>query len=434
MILLKEAVVHLLQNHLLIAVILFTLTYSAIVYEKINRMVVALAGALMMIMLQVISQAHAIEHIDFNTIGLLIGMMVIVLILKRTGVFQYIAIKSAKLAKGEPWKIMVMFAGVTAIASALLDNVTTILLIAPVTLVITDTLKINPTPFIIIEIFAANIGGTGTLIGDPPNIMIGGATQLSFLDFFINLAPIATIVLVVTIVLLVMIFQKSMTVDEKDKRKVMQFDESKAIQDKKLLLKSLMVLGITIAGFILHAALKLESATVAMAGATVLLLISTIEPEDIFTEIEWTTIFFFMGLFILVGSLEEVGLIESLAAKVVELTKGNIFATAMLVLWMSAILSAFLDNIPFVATMIPLIKSLETLSGTELTPLWWALSLGACLGGNGTMIGATANVIAGGMLEKHGRKLGFFNYMKYGLPLMILSIILSTVYIIIFYL
>jgi Na+/H+ antiporter NhaD/arsenite permease-like protein len=397
-------------------------------------MVVALAGALLMIIFQVISQARAIEHIDFNTIGLLIGMMVIVMILKRTGVFQYIAIKSAKIAKGEPWKIMVLFAVATAIASALLDNVTTILLIAPVTLVITDTLEIDPTPFLIMEIFAANIGGAGTLIGDPPNIMIGGATDLSFLDFFINLAPIAAIVLVVTIVLLVMIFGKSMSVDEKEKRKVLQFDEGKAIQDKKLLLKSLIILGITIVGFILHAALELESATVAMAGATALLLISGIEPEDIFMEIEWTTIFFFMGLFILVGSLVEVGLIDSLAARVIKLTNGNLFLTAMLVLWMSAILSAFLDNIPFVATMIPLIKSLEALSGTTITPLWWALSLGACLGGNGTMIGATANVIAGGMLEKHGRKLGFFRYMKYGFPLMIVSIILSTVYIIVFYL
>lgn len=423
-----------LDNHILTAIILFALTYCAIIYEKINRMVVALAGALLMIIFQVVSQSRAIEHIDFNTIGLLIGMMVIVLILKRTGVFQYIAIKAAKIAKGEPWKIMVLFAVATAIASALLDNVTTILLIAPVTLVITDTLGIDPTPFLIMEIFSANIGGTATLIGDPPNIMIGGATHLSFLDFFINLAPIAAIVLVVTILLLVMIFRKSISVDEKDKRKVLEFDESKTIQDKKLLVKSLVVLGITIVGFVLHAALELESATVAMAGATALLLISGIEPEDIFMEIEWTTIFFFMGLFILVGSLVEVGLIDSLAARVIELTKGNLFLTAMLVLWMSAVLSAFLDNIPFVATMIPLIKSLEALSGTELTPLWWALSLGACLGGNGTMIGATANVIAGGMLEKHGNKLGFFRYMKYGLPLMLLSIVLSTVYIIVFYL
>ncbi len=423
-----------LENHFLVAIIVFALTYSAIITEKLNRMVVALAGALLMIIFQVLSQVDAIEHIDFNTIGLLIGMMIIVLILKRTGVFQYIAIKSAKQAKGEPWKIMVLFAVATALASALLDNVTTILLIAPVTLVITDTLKINPTPFLITEIFAANIGGTATLIGDPPNIMIGGATHLSFMDFLINLAPIAAVVLIVTITLLVMIFRKGMTVDEKDKQKVLQFDEGKAIQDKKLLVKSLVVLGITIIGFVLHAALELESATVAMAGATALLLVSGIEPEDIFMEIEWTTIFFFMGLFILVGSLVEVGLIESLAQKVMGLTKGNLFATAMLILWMSAILSAFLDNIPFVATMIPLIKSLEAISGSELTPLWWALALGACLGGNGTMIGASANVIAGGMLEKHGRKLGFFTYMKIGFPLMLVSIVLSTVYLIVFYL
>jgi Na+/H+ antiporter NhaD/arsenite permease-like protein len=423
-----------LENHLLIAIIVFTLTYSAIIYEKFNRMVVALAGAILMIIFQVVSQSHAVAHIDFNTIGLLIGMMIIVLILKRTGVFQYIAIKAAKRAKGEPWKIMVLFAVATAVASALLDNVTTILLIAPVTLVITDTLKIDPTPFLITEVFAANIGGTATLIGDPPNIMIGGATGLSFMDFLINLGPIAGIVFVVTLVLLVLIFRKGMQVNDKDKAQVLKFDENKAIQDKGLLVKSLVVLTFTIGGFVLHGMLGLESATVAMAGATALLLISRIEPEDIFMEIEWTTIFFFMGLFILVGSLEEVGLIESLAKKVMGLTKGNMLATAMLILWMSAILSAFLDNIPFVATMIPLIKSLEALSGTELTSLWWALSLGACLGGNGTIIGASANVIAGGMLEKHGRKLGFFRYMKVGFPLMLLSVVLSTVYIIVLYL
>ncbi|HYE83373.1 MAG TPA: ArsB/NhaD family transporter [Clostridia bacterium] len=426
--------IHMLENHILVAVIVFALTYSAIIYEKINRMVVALAGAVLMIIFQVLSQEHAIRHIDFNTIGLLIGMMVIVLILKRTGVFQYIAIKSAKKAKGEPWKIMVLFAVATAVASALLDNVTTILLIAPVTLVITDTLKINPTPFLITEVFAANVGGTATLIGDPPNIMIGGATHLSFMEFLINLGPIAAVILVVTITLLVVIFRRSMLVEERNKGKVLEFDEGKAIQDKKLLVKSMIILGITITGFTMHSVIQLESATVAITGAVALLLVSGIEPEDIFMEIEWTTIFFFAGLFILVGSLEEVGLIEKLAVRVMGLTKGNLFVAAMLILWMSAILSAFLDNIPFVATMIPLIKSLEAIAGTELTTLWWALSLGACLGGNGTIIGATANVIAGGMLEKHGWKLGFFNYMKVCFPLMLVSIFLSMLYIIIFYL
>lgn len=423
-----------LQNHFLIAVIVFALTYSAIIYEKINRMIVALAGALLMIIFQVVSQEHAVDHIDFNTIGLLVGMMVIVLILKRTGVFQYIAIKAAKKAKGEPWKIMVLFAVATAMASALLDNVTTILLIAPVTLVITDTLKTDPTPFLLTEVFSANIGGTATLIGDPPNIMIGGAAKLSFLDFIMNLTPVVIVILAVTVALIVLIYRRSMSVDEKNKKKVLRFDEAKSIQDRTLLIKSLVVLGITIVGFVLHSAFHLESATVALFGAVMLLLISGIEPEDILTEIEWTTIFFFMGLFVLVGSLEEVGLIEKLAKKVMGLTNGNMFVTSMLILWMSAFLSAFLDNIPFVATMIPLIKSLEAMSGMPLTALWWALSLGACLGGNGTIIGASANVIAGRMLEKHGHKLGFFGYMKIGFPLMLVSIILSAVYIIIFYL
>ncbi|MGE5632217.1 MAG: SLC13 family permease [Caulobacteraceae bacterium] len=422
-----------LQNHLLIAIIIFALTYCAIIYEKINRMIVALLGALLMIAFQVVSQEHAVANIDFNTIGLLIGMMIIVLILKRTGFFQYVAIKAAKQAKGEPWKILVLFAAATAIASALLDNVTTILLIAPVTLVITDTLKIDPTPFLFTEIFAANIGGTATLIGDPPNIMIGGATQYSFVDFLFNLTPITLVIFAVTVFLLVLVYRKRMLVKEEDKRKVLRFDESKAIQDKNLLVKSLIVLIITIIGFTLHSALHLESATIALFGAVVLLLISGLEPEDVLMEIEWTTIFFFIGLFVLVGALVEVGLIDSLAKKVMGLTNGNLMITTMLILWMSALLSAFLDNIPFVATMIPLIKSIEVLSGIQAAPLWWALSLGACLGGNGTIIGASANVIAGGMLEKHGHKLKFFDYMKVGFPLMLISIILSAIYLIVFY-
>lgn len=422
-----------LQNYVLIAIVIFILTYTAIISEKINRTVVALLGAVLMIIFQVIPQETAFGVIDFNTIGLLIGMMIIVIILKKTGIFQYIAIRTAKASKGDPWKIFLLFSVITAVASAFLDNVTTILLIAPVTLVITDTLKLNPFPFLFAEIFAANIGGTATLIGDPPNIMIGGATGLGFMDFILNLAPAVILVFIVTMFIMRFMFRKSFIVSEENKKKVLMFDEHKTIQDKNLLIKSLFVLGITILGFILHQGIHLESATIALFGAVFLMLISKADPDEILLEIEWSTVFFFVGLFILVGALNEVGVIRVLAEKLVNLTQGNMLITSMLILWMSAIISAFVDNIPFVATMIPLINNMQAISGVDVTPLWWALALGACLGGNGTIVGASANVIAAGMLEKRGRKIGFVEYMKLAFPLMLVSIIVSAIYIIIFY-
>ncbi|MDF2591093.1 MAG: ArsB/NhaD family transporter [Clostridia bacterium] len=423
----------LLQNHVFIALIIFVLTYTAIISEKINRTVVALFGAVLMIIFQVIPQKIAFGVIDFNTIGLLIGMMIIVIILRKTGIFQYIAIRTAKASKGDPWKIFLLFSIITAIASALLDNVTTILLIAPVTLVITDTLKLNPFPFLFAEIFAANIGGTATLIGDPPNIMIGGATGLGFMDFLTNLAPVAVVVFIVTLLILKFMFRKEFKVTEENKKKVLGFDEHKTIQDKKLLIQSGIVLGVTIIGFILHQAVHLESATVALFGAVLLLLISKVDPDEVLMEIEWSTVFFFVGLFILVGALEEIGVIKMLAEKLVALTKGNMLVTSMLILWFSAIASAFVDNIPFVATMIPLIQNMQSISGIDVSPLWWSLALGACLGGNGTIVGASANVIAAGMLEKRGNKIGFIKYIKLAFPLMIVSIIISTIYLMLFY-
>jgi Na+/H+ antiporter NhaD/arsenite permease-like protein len=423
----------LLQNHVFIALIIFILTYTAIISEKINRTVIALFGAVLMIIFQVMPQTRAFGVIDFNTIGLLIGMMIIVIILRKTGIFQYIAIRTAKISKGDPWKIFLLFSIVTALSSALLDNVTTILLIAPVTLVITDTLKLNPFPFLFAEIISANIGGTATLIGDPPNIMIGGATGLGFMDFLINLTPVVIIIFITTLLILKFMFRKEFKVSEENKKKVLDFDEHKTIQDKKLLIQSGIVLGITILGFILHQAVHLESATVALFGAVLLLLVSKADPDEILMEIEWSTIFFFVGLFILVGALEEVGVIRLLAEKLIALTKGNILFTSMLVLWFSAVASAFVDNIPFVATMIPLIQNMQSISGMDVTPLWWSLALGACLGGNGTIVGASANVIAAGMLEKRGNKIGFVKYLKLAFPLMIVSIIISTIYLMLFY-
>ncbi len=385
-----------------------------------------------MVVFHILSQEEAFHVIDFNTIGLLVGMMTIVNILKRTGIFQYIAIKTAKLSKGSPWKIMLYFSVVTAVASALLDNVTTILLIAPVTFVITETLGLNPVPFLITEVLTANIGGTATLIGDPPNIMIGGATNLSFMDFLINLGPVVVVIFIVVLLLLKFIYGSQLKISEENKAKIAEFDETKTITDPVLLKKSGIVLLGTIIGFAIHQSFGLESATIALLGAGILLLISKVDVEEILTEVEWPTIFFFMGLFIMVGALEEIGVIEVVANQLISLTHGNVFVTTMLILWVAAIASAFLDNIPFVATMIPLIHSIGA-TGMDTTSLWWALALGACLGGNGSVVGATANVIVSGMLHKKGYKLTFGDFLKIGFPLMLISVFISMIYLIIFY-
>lgn len=421
------------EKHLLIAVIIFIMTYGIIISEKVNRTVTAVFGASILILFKVLSQEKAIEHIDFNTIGLLIGMMIIVNIMKKTGVFGYLAIRAAKAASGEPWKIIVIFSIFTAVASALLDNVTTILLIIPITLVITDTLELNPIPFVLTLVLMSNIGGTATLIGDPPNIMIGSATGLGFMDFIINLTPIIIIIFIVVIFIFNKMYKNSLNITEEKKDKIMKMDENLAIKDIVLLKKSILVLMLTILGFVLHQTFGLESATIALTGAALLLLISKQDPEDILLEIEWQTIFFFSALFILVGGLEEVGVISFLASRLLDMTAGNIAFLVLLILWGSAIASAFLDNIPFVATMIPLIKNVGEISSIDISPLWWALALGACLGGNGTLVGASANVIVSGMLRKHGNKLGFIKFMKVGFPIMLLSVAISTVYLIIFY-
>jgi len=416
-----------------IAVSIFILTYIFIISEKINRTSIALFGASLLIGLRIISQEYAFDTIDFNTIGLLVGMMVIVSIVKKTGIFQYVAIKAAKSAKGDPFKIILILSIITAISSALLDNVTTVLLIVPVTLVITETLKTNPLPFLIPEILSANIGGTATLIGDPPNIMIGSATNLGFMDFVLNLGPIVVIILIATLFIIKFIYGNSMNVSQELKDKLMKFDENKSIRDYKLLKQSLFVLALTMIGFITHQYLGLESATVALIGASLLLIISKLDPEDILLEVEWSTIFFFAGLFVLVGGLEKVGVIEFLAKEVLNLTKGNLMLTTLMILWVSALASAFIDNIPFVATMIPLIKSIGSMSGIAIGPLWWALALGACLGGNGSLVGASANVIVAGFLQKTDHKLSFVKFLKVGFPIMIVSVIISSIYLVLFY-
>lgn len=416
-----------------ISIGIFLITYAFIIWEKFDRAVIALTGAGFMIAMHILNQKTAFSEVDFNTVGLLIGMMIIVMITKRTGLFEYLAFKMVKVAKFNPFKIMILLSLTTGFLSALLDNVTTILLVLPVTISIAKDLKVNPIPYIIAEVFASNVGGTATLVGDPPNIIIGSAVGLSFMDFIKNDAPIAIPLLFITSVLFALMYRKIISGKKEVEISFAMTNEREFIRDKILLRKCITILSLVLFGFLLHGSLGYESATIAMLGAVVLLLISGINPEKIFHEIEWKTIFFFVGLFVLVGGLKETGVIEILAKWVFEITGGNMLYLILAILWVSAIASAFLDNIPFVTTMIPLIQHLGSISGMDVTPLWWALSLGACLGGNGTIIGASANVIAVGIAEEQGYKITFGRFFKEAFPMMILTISIATIYLWIFY-
>lgn len=411
---------------------IFLLTYALIVAEKLPRTAVALAGGLAMILLGLETQEQGLHHVDFNTLGLLIGMMIIVGIIRKTGVFEYLALTSVRLAKGRPLALLVYLSLLTAVASAFLDNVTTVLLVAPVTFTLCREMGINPVPFLISEIIASNIGGTATLIGDPPNIMIGSAVkELSFLDFMLHLGPVAIIVLVVTLPILVLIYRRQMVIDEETRQQLLQLDPARELKKGPLLYQSLGVLALTILGFFLHQVFHIESATIAMGGAVLLLLLSRIDLEEAFHTVEWGTIFFFVGLFALFGGLVETGVISRLASWTLEVTSGDTRLAATLILWVAAIASSFVDNIPFVATMIPLIKEVGLSGGiADLEPLWWSLALGACLGGNGTLVGASANVIVAGIAESQGKPIGFLRFMLVAFPLMLLSIAISHIYII----
>ncbi|ABO50371.1 possible tyrosine transporter P-protein [Desulforamulus reducens MI-1] len=420
-------------SQFILASTFFILTYAFIVSEKINRTVVALAGAVVVLFAGLVSQEKAIQYIDWNTIGLLVGMMIIVAITRRTGVFEYLAIKAAILAKGEPTKLLVSLSIITAFASAFLDNVTAVLLVVPVTFSICKQLQVNPVPFIVSEILACNIGGTATLIGDPPNIMISGPAGLSFMDFIFNLAPIAVVVFIITILILRFVYSKEIQAAPELMAKIMKFNPQDELKDRKLLTKCLLALGLTILGFALHSILHMPTATIALGGAVLLLLMTREEPEHVLEAVEWPTIFFFVGLFVVVGSLEEAGVIHWIAESALHLTGGEIVTTGFLILWLSAIASTFVDNIPFVATMIPLLQQMGKIGGiANLDPLWWSLALGACLGGNGSLVGAAANVIVAGMVEKRGYHLGFLAFMKIAFPLMILSIFLAMIYLVVF--
>lgn len=424
------------EQQAILAIGIFLVIYGFIIAEKIHRTIVAMIGGTLMVVFGIVNQETALHHIDFNTLGLLIGMMIIVGITAETGLFKYIAVFAAKKAKGEPVRILVSLSLITAVGSAFLDNVTTVLLMVPVTFSITRQLRVNPVPFLITQIIASNVGGAATLIGDPPNIMIGSAVkELSFMDFIINMAPLAIVVMAVYIPIFILLFRKSIQTTDELKRSIMEMEEKELITDRTLLRKCLTVLALTIIGFFTHQLLHLESATVALAGAFLLLLLTGEHMmEDAFTKVEWTTIFFFVGLFVLVAGLIETGVIAMLAEKAIALTGGEPVATSMLILWLSAIASAFLDNIPFVATMIPMIQEMGQMGVNNLEPLWWSLALGACLGGNGSLIGASANLIVAGMSGKEGHPIKFAQFLKYGFPLMLLSIVLSSIYVYLRYL
>ena len=410
--------------------------------EKIHRTTVALLASTILLLLANLTgytAKEALLHIDFNTIFLLIGMMTVVGIIKKTGMFDYLAIKTLKYTKGKPFKLLIMYSLMTAVLSAFFDNVTTVLMIAPITLFATDILKIDPIPFMISEIFAANIGGTATLIGDPPNIMIGAKVGITFNDFLKNAAPISFINLFVVIGLIYIFYHKEFKGGTHNTEIFEKINLQKAeIKDKPFLIKSLTVLGIILTLFTLQEKLQLEPSIAALLGASILILITKQNVEKVFENVEWATIFFFIGLFMIVGSLEYTGVLKSLSERMIDLTKGNFNSTVYLILWVSALASSFVDNIPYTATMIPIIKHIiPTFKNVPIhstDALWWALSLGACFGGNGTIVGASANVVVQGLAAKDGHKISFMRYLKVGFVVMIITIITSTLYLSIFYL
>lgn len=412
-----------------IAVFIFLLTYFVIISEKVHRTVIAMAGALVMVLAGVLTQEQAIEGIDFNTVGLLIGMMVIVTIAKDSGMFQYVAIWASKLGKGKPVPIFMLLGLITAVFSALLDNVTTVLLMIPVTFVIANNLKLGPKPFLISAILLSNIGGAATLIGDPPNILVGSASHLTFNDFLVHMLPISVGLTVVTIGMLWLWYRRQLVAVPGTAERIMGFNPADALTDRALLVKSLFVLAFVLVGFLTHAATGLEGATIALAGAAFLLLLTMNDPEHHLRDVEWTTIFFFIGLFVLVAGLERVGAIDVLAQWLISVTKGNLTVTSLSVLWGSAFFSAIVDNIPFVTTMIPLIKEVGSITGLPLEPLWWALLLGADIGGNMTLVGASANVVVSGLAEQQNQKIGFVEYMKTAVPLTLIALLLATGYV-----
>jgi len=417
---------------IILALIIFAGAYVFIATEKVPRVMVALIGASLMVVIGA-TDDHGIffseeSGIDWNVIFLLLGMMIIVGILQQSGVFEFLAIWAAKLAKGRPFVIMVMLVVITAVLSAFLDNVTTVLLIAPVTLLICERLAITPVPFLIAEVMASNIGGAATLIGDPPNIIIASRGGLTFNDFVANMVPIVAILIVVFIGLCWLLFRKQLRYNPERVERVMALNEREAIRDVRLLVTSLVVLALVLAGFILHSLIQLEPAVVALLGAGLLVLLTRLETRKIFADVEWETLLFFAGLFIMVGSLVNLGVIEMIGKVAIDAVGTHYFAAATGLLFGSAVFSGIVDNIPYVATLAPLTNDLVQAGGPDAQPLWWALALGADLGGNATAIGASANVVVLGIAARNGHAISFWTFTKYGLIVTAVTVALCLPY------
>jgi Na+/H+ antiporter NhaD/arsenite permease-like protein len=424
---------------LIVATAILCFAYIFIITEKINRAIIALLGAGLMVLTGVLNQEAAIRGVDFNTLALLAGMMGIVAITKRSGIFQYVAVLSAKLVKGNPRALLVVLPLITAVFSALLDNVTTVMLIVPITLLLCEQLKLRAYPYLVAQIFASNIGGMATLIGDPPNILIGSAVNLSFMDFVYNIGPASVILFVLTTIFFDVVWGRKLETTDKARSHLQNYNEKEAIKDVPLLIKSLFTLGLVLFGFTVGHHYGVQPGTSALFGAAFLLLLDNIgysaedqahRVQDALSEIEWETIFFFLGLFILVYGVEVAGLLDILATELLAFTEGDLQMTGMVIIWVSAVASAIVDNIPFVATMIPLIESMAPTFGGEagLMPLWWCLSLGACLGGNGSLIGASANVMVASYAERAGQRISFIKFLKLGFPLMLATVAIASVY------
>ena len=415
------------MNPVWIAGGIFLITYALIVSDRVHRTISALLGGIAMILLGVLTQEMAFAAVDWNVIFLLAGMMIIANVLRETGLFQWIAVKSVRLGKGDPFRILVILVLVTAVTSAFLDNVTIVILVVPVTLVLAASLGVSPLPFLIAEILASNIGGAATLVGDPPNILIGSAANIDFVTFAANMAPISVIILTAFVGLSWFLFKKDLQEKKGDNLDIEAFDASVLITDAPLLRKSLIVMTGVVLGFLFHGALHLELATIALAGATILMLWGRTDPHHVLREVEWTTLFFFIGLFIAVEAVVQVGIIENMAQAALRLTGGSLPMTSMMLLWFSAFASGIVDNIPYTATMIPVVESLG--QAMPVMPLWWSLALGADLGGNATLVGAAAGVVVASLAEKSGNPIGFGRFLRYGVITTFMSLVLASVYV-----
>jgi len=416
------------MSHHTTAIVIFVICLIFFIIEKINRSLVAVFCASLLVILGVLTQTEAINYIDFNTLGLLIGMMIIVAVTRKTGIFEYVGIQAIKLSNAKPWKIIFFLSFATAFLSAFLDNVTTVLLFVPITLAITDTMKLNPIPFLIAEILSSNIGGTATLIGDPPNIMIGSVSQLSFIDFIINNTPIIILVFFINTFLLILIYRKELFNVNFDPNIINTLDPSKSITDLKLLKKALIIFILTISAFIFHGTIDIELATISIFFAILMLITCKIDPEQVLTEVDWVTLFFLAGLFTLVGGLDKTGIISSLGEKILNISKGSLSLTSTFVIWFSGLFGSFIVSVPFTAIMNPIIKHISK-AFAESDPLWWSLSLGVCLGGNGTLLGAPCNLIVANLAQKNSSKLSFFQFFIVAFPLMLITILICNIYI-----